>query len=121
MIEGIGIDLVEMNRIEELLARNPEFPMRILTEKERAHFSALSNHRQIEFLAGRYAAKEAFSKAFGTGIGQQVSFLDIEILPNAKNKPMLKSKVYTGKAHVSISHSTDYVVAQIILENPEKG
>ena len=116
MIEGIGIDLIELNRIEVLLERQPEFPTRILTAREMDHFLELSKHRQIEFLAGRFATKEAFSKAFGTGIGEHVSFLDIEILPNDVNKPIVYTDLYHGNIHVSISHSKEYAIGQIILE-----
>ena len=116
MIEGTGIDLLEISRIKELLLRQPNFSKRILTEKEDAHFQRLSEHRQIEFLAGRFAAKEAFSKAFGSGIGGEVSFLDIEILPNAKNKPIVRTKRYPGNIHLSISHSDEFAIAQVILE-----
>lgn len=116
MIEGIGIDLVEKNRIKEVFSRQPAFAERILTEGELALFATMSSHRQIEFLAGRFAAKEAFSKAMGTGIGADVSFLDVEILPDEKNKPMVRTAVYTGRVHVSISHAREYIIAQIILE-----
>lgn len=116
MIEGIGIDLLEISRIKELFSRQPDFRRRILTAKEDAYFQELSEHRQIEFLAGRFAAKEAFSKAYGTGIGGEVSFLDIEILPDSKNKPILQTKVYSGNIHLSISHSAEFAVAQVILE-----
>lgn len=116
MIEGIGIDLVELNRIEALIGRQPNFPARILTQREMTRYLELSAHRQIEFLAGRFAAKEAFSKAIGTGIGEGMSFLDIEILPNEVNKPIVYTELFHGNSHVSISHSKDYAIAQIILE-----
>lgn len=79
MIFGIGIDIVELHRIENMLSRQTRFPQRILTEAEYARFTQLSDKRKIEFLAGRFAAKEAFSKAYGTGIGKELSFQDIEI------------------------------------------
>lgn len=116
MIEGIGIDLVELDRIEALLERQPDFPARILTEREMTRFLELSNHRQIEFLAGRFSAKEAFSKALGTGIGENMSFLDVEILPNEVNKPIVYTDLFHGNIHVTISHSKEYAIAQIILE-----
>lgn len=116
MIEGIGIDLLEINRIEEILSRKKEFPNRILTKEEYSYFSELSKRRKIEFLSGRFAAKEAFSKAYGSGIGKEVSFLDLEILPDQKNKPILKTNLYQGPIHVSISHSDNYVIAQVLLE-----
>lgn len=117
MIQGIGVDLIELERIKELLAGQKRFPKRILTASEHKHYNQLSPHRQIEFLAGRFAAKEAFSKAMGTGIGHKVSFQDIEILPNKKNKPIAKSTLFSGTIHVSISHSKIYAIAQILLEN----
>lgn len=119
MIEGIGIDLLEIKRIKELLSRQPNLPKRILTKKEQAHYQKLSKHRQVEFLSGRFAAKEAFSKAFGTGVGGEFSFLDIEILPNSKNKPIVHTKVYPGNIHLSISHSDEYAIAQVILERSD--
>lgn len=116
MIKGIGIDIVELDRIRAAIERNGRFAKRVLTEKEHAHFLKLSDHRQVEFLAGRFAAKEAFSKALGTGIGTRLSFQDIEILPNEDNKPIAVSTAFSGEIHVSISHSRDFAVAQIILE-----
>ena len=116
MIQGIGIDLVELDRIETLMERQPAFPTRILTEREMTRFLALSDHRKIEFLAGRFSAKEAFSKALGTGIGAGMSFLDIEILPNEMNKPIVYTDLFQGNIHVTISHSKEYAMAQIILE-----
>lgn len=117
MIDGIGIDIVELDRIEKLYNRQEAFSERVLTPKELAHFLKLSDHRQVEFLAGRFAAKEAFSKALGTGIGAELSFQDIEILPNEQNKPIAKSVKYSGHIHLSISHSRNAAIAQIILEN----
>lgn len=116
MIDGIGIDLLEMKRIREILAKNKNFPKRILTEKEYIHFLELSKERKVEFLSGRFAAKEAFSKAYGTGIGSEISFLDLEIMPNNKNKPIFTTKKYNGQIHLSISHTAEYVVAQVLLE-----
>ncbi len=116
MIAGIGIDLLEIKRIREILSDNKDFPKRILTEKEYAHFLNLSKHRQVEFLSGRFAAKEAFSKAYGSGIGKELSFLDLEILPDNQNKPIFYTNKYEGIIHLSISHSAEYVVAQVVLE-----
>lgn len=117
MIHGIGIDLVEIERIHIILKRQTKFPKRILTPNEYSHYLELSPHRQIEFLAGRFAAKEAFSKAMGTGIGHEASFQDIEILPNEKNKPIATTTLFPGVVHVSISHSETYAIAEVLLEN----
>lgn len=116
MIVGTGVDLVELDRITAVLERQENFYQRILTVKEQEHYLQLPKHRQIEFLAGRFAAKEAFSKAMGTGIGKETSFKDIEVLPDERNKPTLKSPLFPGNVHVSISHSKEYAIAQVILE-----
>jgi holo-[acyl-carrier protein] synthase len=116
MIIGTGIDIVELRRIEQLLSRQPKFVDRILTEKEKEYFQLLNGKRKVEFIAGRFAVKEAYSKAVGTGIGKQVSFLDIEIINDERGKPVL----YGGMdhiIHVSISHSSDFAVAQVIIES----
>ncbi len=79
MIVGIGIDIIELNRIEKMLDGKLKFMERILTENERNVAKGLKGSRLTEFVAGRFAAKEAYSKAVGTGIGKEVSFLDIEV------------------------------------------
>jgi holo-[acyl-carrier protein] synthase len=114
MIKGIGIDIIELSRIEQIIARQTKLIDRVLTDKEKQTFEQLSERRKIEFLAGRFAAKEAYSKAFGTGIGKEVSFLDIEIETDDLGKPHIV-KPSIG-AHLSISHSRDYAIAQVIIE-----
>ena len=115
MITGIGIDIVELERIKKIYTRQEKFAERILTEKEIAVFHTLTVERKTEFLAGRFAAKEAFSKALGTGIGGSLSFLDIEIEKDDKGKPYVTKPINKG-VHLSISHSKEYAVAQVIIE-----
>ncbi|GAA0311527.1 holo-[acyl-carrier protein] synthase [Gracilibacillus halotolerans] len=117
MIIGIGIDLVEIDRITDIVEKGAKFVDRILTEREKELLhSYTSQRRKIEFIAGRFAAKEAFSKALGTGIGE-VGFKDIEILPDPKGAPHLTSiAVSDKKIHLSISHSKEYAIAQVIIE-----
>lgn len=117
MIIGTGIDLVELDRMMALVEKGTKIANRILTEKEKEIYDSYSSKkRKIEFLAGRFAAKEAFSKALGTGIGE-VGFRDIEILPNSKGAPVLTCRVTQDKnIHLSISHSRDYAIAQVIIE-----
>ena len=114
MIKGIGVDIIELSRIEDILTRQKKFVDRVLTSNERLKFADLSARRKVEFLAGRFAAKEAYSKANGTGIGEELSFLDIEIENDSSGKPFIAKPV--AKAHLSISHSRDYAIAQVILE-----
>jgi holo-[acyl-carrier protein] synthase len=121
MIYGNGVDNVELSRIERALSRNLRFARRVLTENEMATFLTLSGQRQIEFLGGRWAAKEAYAKAYGTGIGSQVSFRDLEILPDKFGAPKFIKHPFSdrGIAHLSISHTTLEAVASVILESCE--
>ncbi len=70
MIKGIGIDAVELSRITRLIEEKPKFIARILTSEETKLFQSLPFHRQVEFLGGRYACKEAFSKLGERGSGK---------------------------------------------------
>lgn len=118
VIKGLGLDLTELNRIERLIERQPKFIERILTEKEKDKYESLAPRRKIEYAAGRFAAKEAFSKAMGTGIGRQLSFLDIQILNDSSGKPVITSPEMEGFiVHLSITHSKDYAAAQVIIES----
>ncbi|GAB2022203.1 holo-ACP synthase [Pseudolactococcus yaeyamensis] len=119
MIYGNGIDNVELSRIEKALNRNPKFAKRVLTETELAKFMTLSGQRQIEFLGGRWAAKEAYSKAYGTGIGGRLSFQDMTILPDDFGAPKFIQHPFSeqGVVHLSISHSSLEAVASVILES----
>ena len=118
MIKGIGIDLVELARIRAIYERNPRFSTRILTKDEHRVFAALTEKRKIEFLAGRFAAKEAYAKANGSGIGRELSFQDIEIVTDPKGKPYIAMPEKDG-VHLSISHSDDYAVAMVVIEERE--
>lgn len=117
MIKGIGIDIIELTRIKKSMQKSARLVHRILTNRELEYFNKLtSESRKIEFLAGRFAAKEAFAKANGTGIGK-LSFKDIHVLPNEKGKPELLVKGHESKnLFISISHSENYAVAQVIIE-----
>ncbi|MDM5214932.1 holo-ACP synthase [Peribacillus sp. NJ4] len=115
MIKGIGVDITELDRMETLINRQPRLKERILTEKEISIFEKLNGRRKVEYFAGRFAAKEAFSKAYGTGIGKHLSFLDIEITSDEKGKPVI-SKPFSEGVHLSISHSRDFAVAQVVIE-----
>ncbi|MBP1971455.1 holo-[acyl-carrier protein] synthase [Virgibacillus natechei] len=117
MIKGIGIDLIELDRIQKSMEKNNRFVDRILTQNEKNVFDELkSNKRKVEFLAGRYASKEAFAKATGTGIGR-LSFHDMELTVNEKGAPSIKAAGYEEHIiFVSITHSRDYAAAQVVIE-----
>lgn len=116
MIIGIGLDLTEIPRIVKAYEKQAGFPMKVLTENEQQVFNQLNGKRKMEFLAGRFAAKEAFSKALGTGIGK-VGFLDIEVLNDEKGKPYIAKAPFIGNTFISITHTDTIAAAQVILEN----
>ncbi|MEG0255110.1 holo-ACP synthase [Vagococcus sp.] len=115
MITGIGVDIVELKRMKEVIERNPKFITRVLTDKELETFNQLGDKRKVEFLGGRFACKEAFSKAYGTGIGK-VKLTDIEVLNEKNGKPFVSKSPFEGNVHVSISHTDSMAIAQIVLE-----
>ncbi|WP_156290223.1 holo-ACP synthase [Oceanobacillus salinisoli] len=116
MIKGIGIDIIELDRIQKSIA-NEKFVDRILTSKEKFLYDALQKtNRKVEFAAGRFAAKEAFAKAIGTGIGK-LSFQHIEVLPDEHGAPMIQVKGFEKeRIFLSITHSKAYAVAQVVIE-----
>lgn len=115
MIYGIGVDIEEIDRIRKMADRQ-HFVTKVLTPNEVAVYEALSDKRSAEFLAGRWSAKEAYSKALGTGIGHAVSFQDVEILDDETGKPVLVQHPFEGNGLVSISHTRDLVMTQVLLE-----
>jgi holo-[acyl-carrier protein] synthase len=107
---GIGIDIIEIERIKNSL-RNPRFPERILTDKERNYC------KREEQIAGRFCAKEAIMKA----LGKRVPWKDIEILNEENGHPIVnlygKAKEIAGERQIiiSISHSRTHAVAIALL------
>ena len=80
---------LELSRIEKIVAEPKTFLQKVLTPAELEKYNSLPTKRKVEFLAGRFAAKEAYAKALGTGIGQHVSFQDIEVLNDASGNQSL--------------------------------
>ncbi|MEK5233623.1 holo-ACP synthase [Lysinibacillus sp. FSL K6-0232] len=117
MIKGIGLDIIEIDRIAKAMKRTVKFTDRILSAREKILFDGYSESRKIEFLAGRFAAKEAFSKAIGTGIGAECKLHDIEILKGAAGNPVLYFKEKPVNGYISITHTKEYAAAQVILLN----
>ncbi|GED28806.1 holo-[acyl-carrier-protein] synthase [Brevibacillus agri] len=126
MIIGIGVDIVEIERIAALMKRQEKAIGRFLTEAEKKLLAGKAESRQAEMVAGRFAAKEAGAKALGTGIGHALGFLDMEITPSETGKPMMRvdGDVLTRlgldpqrvRVHVSISHSQTHAMAQVVVE-----
>lgn len=120
-IFGIGIDIAEIYRIKDIVEKNNRFIEKIFTENERKYFE--SKNFRVETIAGNFAAKEAISKALGTGI-RNFEFKDIEVIRDEKGKPIVKT--YNNlkeicidynvlEIKVSISHSENYAVANAIV------
>ena len=117
MIQGIGIDIIDLERVRKIQARRGDsFAKKVLTEKEFAQYQQYSGQRQIEYLGGRFSAKESFSKAMGTGIGKKINFKDVETLQNEFGQPIMTSTKFSGKILVSISHEKKYAITQVLLE-----
>ena len=124
MILGIGIDIIEVARIKASHEKFGErFANRILLPDEIAY--CLSQRNPAPFLAARFAAKEAISKAFGTGIGAQLGWQDMEIrrrdsgepfvVLNGKGKKLFRSR-RAKRLLISLSHTANYAAATAILE-----
>ena len=128
MIYGVGTDIVNIERIQKVILKNREgFIKRVLTEHEQALFTNKAD--SAAFCAKRFAAKEAFSKALGTGIGRAVSFQDLTIRNNDNGKPHFipseKLRLYllekgVKQAHLSISDENQYALAFVVLEATDK-
>ena len=115
MIVGHGIDIEALASIQNAVEKREGFARRVLTDKEMERFASLKGRRQIEYLAGRWSAKEAFSKALGTGIGK-LGFQDLEVLNNERGAPYFSKSPFSGKVWLSISHTDQFVTASVILE-----
>jgi holo-[acyl-carrier protein] synthase len=128
MIIGIGIDLVDIARVKVIVegSSGERFAARVLTAGEQA-LAAKRKGRLAEFIAGRFAAKEAISKALGCGIGKQVSLQHIEVLPDERGKPIcrvaeeaLQRLQLTSESiviHLSITHTESTAMAYVVVEN----
>ena len=124
MIFGIGTDIVEVERIKNLSSIS-KFAKKILSKNELNTFNSLNKDQQIYFISKQFAAKEAISKALGTGIRHEVSLKNIEILRDEKGKPFFNainelsaylSNLGITKTHVSLSDESNYAVAMVIVE-----
>ncbi|MDD5593206.1 MAG: holo-ACP synthase [Candidatus Margulisbacteria bacterium] len=123
MIKGIGIDIIEIERIKAAVERyGDDFLKKIFTARELKYCRSRKTFKYPE-LAVRFAAKEAYSKAIGTGIAgfgrkrDGINWQDIEVVNEANGKPRLaiKNKI-SDKVHASLSHSKDYAVASVYVE-----
>ncbi len=124
MIYGIGVDLCDMTRIKKLYAKyGDKFARKILTQKEYTQFK--KRHIPEQFLATRFAAKEAAVKALGTGFSQGIWFQSVEITNLESGKPHIYfhdkaqnecQKQAIIRHHLSLSDEKNHVVAMVVLE-----
>lgn len=117
-IYGIGTDIIEISRIRDAINRTSSFKRKVYTEKEIEYIE--KKKEPYASYAGRFAAKEAVSKALGTGV-RGFSLSDVEILNDELGKPNVI--FYNGllnyaedlKIQISISHSREYAVSTVII------
>ena len=124
MIVAIGIDIIEVKRVREVLERTPRFAERVFTAAEREYCDS-RGAVAAQHYAARFAAKEAALKALQTGWRGGISWQDVEIASRESGAPYL---IFTGQVlevfekfratatHLSISHTTQHAIAQVVLE-----
>ncbi|MBP9099729.1 MAG: holo-ACP synthase [Ferruginibacter sp.] len=124
MIYGIGIDLIEVERVAEKIGKLSGFRELVFSKNEIEYCELRAN--KFEHYAARFAAKEAFFKAIGTGWRDGTAFNEIEIINEENGKPVMSflgktaasvSKLNLGKIAVSLSHLKTMATAIVIIEN----
>jgi holo-[acyl-carrier protein] synthase len=124
VIISIGIDIIEVARIREVLLRTPRFTDRVFTTAERAYCDS-RGVVAAQHYAARFAAKEAALKALQTGWRGGISWQDVEVSARASGAPYLIfsgevlgvfEKFHATATHLSMSHTSEHAIAQVILE-----
>jgi len=125
MILSIGIDIVEVYRIRETLARTPRFCERVYTPLEREYCES-KGAAAAQSYAARFAAKEAFLKALRTGWRGKITWQDMEIVAEPDGGPLMNvngeaarllAELGAARIHLSLSHTTEHAIAQVVLES----
>ena len=124
MIIGIGVDIVEIKRMRKAMERSKErFLLRLFTSDEQQYCNGYRD--PVPHFAARFAAKEAVFKALGTGWAKGVTWLDVEVQKEQQEAPRIAlqgeaQKLCMAKGasnvHLSLSHSDQWVVAMVVLE-----
>lgn len=123
MILGIGVDIAEVDRIKRSISEGNHFKKRVFTEVEQNYCDSIKN--SAESYAARYAAKEAFFKALGTGWRGELKFTDLEVVNNELGKPIvhlhneaqrMAKEMGVKSVHISLSHTKETAIAYLILE-----
>ncbi len=125
MILGIGTDIVLVSRIQEALEKYGErFMRRIYTEEERRYCDA--QKYSFQHYAARFAAKEAFSKAIGTGLTGDMTWTSVEVMKRRSGEPILRlsgkiaEKYGSCTLHVSLSHTSESALAMVAIETDDE-
>ncbi len=122
MIFGIGTDIIEISRIAGSIEKYGErFLNKVFTQTEQDYCESFAKNKYLHY-AARFAAKESFSKAIGTGLTQGFKFTDIGIRNESSGKPVVE--LYSGllekwgkyKVHISLSHTEGNAIAYLIME-----
>lgn len=127
MIAGTGVDIIEIKRIENEIRRwGDSFCQRLFTAGEIEYCSSLGSARgRARCYAARFAAKESFFKALGTGLRGGLKWTDVAVVHDARGKPVLSvekkaeeriREARVSAMHVSISHERTHAIAVVILE-----
>ena len=127
MIIGTGIDILEVDRMARTLSRTPRFAESVFTAEETAYCEAAANGKiRAQRYAARFAAKEAFLKALGTGLADGIRWCDITITRTSQGRPGLRlvgeAQTLSCQAgvthmHLSLTHSREYAAAVVVLES----
>jgi phosphopantetheine--protein transferase-like protein len=114
MIIGVGIDILEVDRVKKVVERNLRFLNRVFTENETQY--SLPKKNKYQHLAARFAAKEAFFKA----IGKRISWTEVEVVNEPSGQPRLlvhaKEDLGFTRCHLSLSHLAEHALAVVVLE-----
>jgi holo-[acyl-carrier protein] synthase len=125
VIVSIGIDIIEIRRVREVLARTPRFRERVFTGREREYCDSRGEASAAQHYAARFAAKEAAFKALRTGWRGPLSWHHAEVTSTEDGAPLLVLNGHARElfdalgathAHLSISHTVEHAVAQVIFE-----
>ncbi|MDE1479280.1 holo-ACP synthase [Xenorhabdus bovienii] len=124
-IVGLGTDIVEISRVEEIVERSGErLAKRVLSDREWQQYQ--QHNQPIRFLAKRFTVKEAAAKALGTGIRNGLAFNQFEVINDPLGKPTLKlhgeaetlaDKLNVRSLHVTLADERRYACATVILES----
>jgi holo-[acyl-carrier protein] synthase len=128
VVVGIGVDIVEVERIRRALEGSGAMVRRVFTEEEIQYCTERKN--RFQHFAGRFAAKEAALKALGTGWQEGIRWKDVEVVAGELGAPQIRlsgkarerfEKIGADRAHVTITHAEAYAVSVVLLEsNPGK-